>query len=305
MTRNRRAAAQPGQGVDHAIAALAARQHGNVTRRQLLAIGLSDAAIRHRLAVGRLFSVHWGVYAVGRPPVVALEHAAAGVLACGGSAALSGLGALALWEVIELWPERLDIIITSGNRRPRGIAVHRCALRPPDITVRSSIRVTGCARALLDCAPQLSDRDLARAVNDARGGRLTSPGALSAVIARYPNHPGARRLKPFAATTGPPTESHFEDRFSALCTRYRLPAPRFGARVCGHKVDALFGPERLIVECDSWEFHQDRKAFVTDRARDADTLAAGYATLRITWERPDAQEAERIRTILSQRGYTE
>ena len=289
------------QGVDHAVAALAARQNGNVSRDQLLALGLSAAAIRHRVATGRLFVVYRGVYSVGRPPVTALERAAAAVLAGGGAAALSGLGALALWDVVEVWPARLDITITQGNRRPQGIVVHRCALDQIDLTVRSGIRVTRCARALLDSAPRLSDRDLARAVNDARGGRLTSPDALSAVIARYPNHPGVRRLKPFAATTGPPTESHFEDRFSALCTRYGLPAPRFGVRVCGHKVDALFAPERLIVECDSWEFHRDRRAFVTDRARDADTLAAGYATLRITWERPDAQEAERIRAILGQR----
>jgi len=38
-------------------------QHGVITRAQLLDIGYSEAAIRHRLETGRLFEIHRGVYA--------------------------------------------------------------------------------------------------------------------------------------------------------------------------------------------------------------------------------------------------
>lgn len=71
-----------------------------------------------------------------------------------------------------------------------------------------------------------------------------------------------------------------------------------------HLVDAVFVSERLIVELDGWDFHNGRLAFERDRERDADTLAAGLATLRITWERlvgaPEA-EAHRLRAILRAR----
>jgi len=46
---------------------LAGRQHGILTRRDLLALGYSSQAIRHRIARGRLHPVARGVYAVGWP----------------------------------------------------------------------------------------------------------------------------------------------------------------------------------------------------------------------------------------------
>ena len=92
-----------------------------------------------------------------------------------------------------------------------------------------------------------------------------------------------------------------EDRFRALCARYDLPTPAFNVMVCGYTVDALFAPQRLIVELDSWDFTRTAARLSTTAAGDADTLAAGYATLRITWERPDDVEAARLIQILNDR----
>ena len=61
----------------------------------------------------------------------------------------------------------------------------------------------------------------------------------------------------------------------------------------------------MIVELDGAEFHLDRYAFESDRDRDAELLAAGYVTVRITWERlkrQPAREAERLRRILRSAG---
>lgn len=76
------------------------------------------------------------------------------------------------------------------------------------------------------------------------------------------------------------------------------------ARVAGYEVDALFPAEGVIVELDSWAHHRARASFESDRNRDADTLAAGLVTVRITWRRftrtPRA-EAKRLEAILAAR----
>jgi very-short-patch-repair endonuclease len=72
-------------------------------------------------------------------------------------------------------------------------------------------------------------------------------------------------------------------------------------QVAGHEVDAFFPEHRLIVELDGWDFHRDRHNFEEDRERDADALAAGLSTLRVTWPRMitrGAREAARLNRIL-------
>jgi hypothetical protein len=294
------------QGPDHAIARIAARQHGNISRAQLRTLGLSDDAVAHRSAAGRLHRVHRGVYAVGRHPVTPLERAAAAVLACGEHAALAHTSALTLWGLRKEWDAPLHVAVTQGDRRPTGITVHRCTtLARRDLTVQRGIRVTSPVRTLLECAPALSDRALTRAVNDARIARLTRPAQLAELLSRNAKHPGAKRLAAVAGRGAQgPTRSDFENGFAAFCARYGLPAPAFNVVVGGYEVDAYFESARLIVELDSWEFHQDRAAFERDRERDADHLAAGLRTARITWERlvkSPAKEARRLAAIL-QRG---
>jgi very-short-patch-repair endonuclease len=76
------------------------------------------------------------------------------------------------------------------------------------------------------------------------------------------------------------------------------------ALVCGYEVDALFADEKVIVELDGWAFHSSRVAFEGDRQKDAETLASGFVTLRITKERYERQpgdEAARLHTILAGR----
>jgi hypothetical protein len=292
------------QNLDAAIAAIAARQHGNITVDQLNGLGVTSPMIVWRVRHGRLFRVHWGVYAVGRPPSTPVERAAAAVLAGGPGAALSHLGALALWGFQPRWPPTLDLIVTV-DRRPRGLAVHRPAgLLRCDLRVQLGIRATSPARTLLDCAPLLDARRRARAVNDALHSPFLTQGQLADVRARFPLHRGGKLLDPFLDVGTSPTRSRFEDDFLAFCARHGLPRPLVNEPVCGYIVDALFPAEKLIVELDGWEFHKGRAAFERDRLRDADTLGAGYRTVRVTWARlhdREVAEAQRLRGLLSAR----
>ena len=123
------------------------------------------------------------------------------------------------------------------------------------------------------------------------------------MVARRGRHP-AQRLQPFIGATDGPTRSEFENAFLAFCARYGLPRPRVNTIVAGHEADAYFEAERLIVELDGWQFHSSRASFESDRDRDANALAKGIGTVRITWERlidRPQPEAARLHKILEQR----
>jgi very-short-patch-repair endonuclease len=291
--------------IDVKIAHLAGRQQRNVTRRQLLAIGVAGSSIDWRVKIGRLFREHPGVYSVGCPATTPLERAMAAVLACGPGAVLSHGSALTLWGIWKRWDTPFDVI-TRTDRRPKGIKVHRAQkLDRRDFTRHHGIPVTTLARTLLDQAPRLTAKSLTRAVNDGRLNGHLRPTALAEVVERHPTHRGAAKLRSvLGLATERPTRSTFEDRFPAFCRRYALPTPQINATVCGYEVDALFPEEKVIVELDSWGFHWSRTSFESDRKQDADTTAAGFVTVRITWERferkPD-EEAAGLHAILARR----
>jgi hypothetical protein len=295
-----------GAPVDRSVAALAGRQHGYVTRPQLLALGLGAHSIKHRVATGRLIPVYNGVYAVGHAPVAAIDRAAAAVLACGPGAALSHGSAASLWGFFKRWTMPFEVTAECVHRR-RGIAAHRSTtLSRKDLRRHLGIRVTSPARTLLDIAPRLSDRALTRAVNDARLSRYLNLSDLAELLDRSPGHHGATRLWPFVRAPNGPTRSDFEDMFLSFAQRFGVPVPKLNAVVGGYEVDALFEAEKVIVELDSWEHHSSRNAFTKDRERDTNNLLAGFVTVRITWERlTDAprSEARKLLAILAGRRH--
>jgi very-short-patch-repair endonuclease len=193
----------------------------------------------------------------------------------------------------------------AGDRRPKAIRTHRpVGLLRRDVTTHLGIRVTSPARTMLDMAPELSAKSLRRTINDARRSGLITPEALADVVRRFPLHPGAPLLRPYAEVDQRPTRSDFEDDFPPFCRRFGLPEPRLNTVVHGYEVDALFEAERLIVELDGWDFHNDRGAFEDDRERDATMLLYGIATIRITKRRFDQdpeREAARLHAILEHR----
>jgi hypothetical protein len=286
------------------IAQIAALQLGNITRPQLLGLGMSPPAIARWVKTGRLYRLHRGVYSVGCPPVTPLERAAAAVLACGERATLSHSSAMTLWGFWKRWDEPFEVTV-AGDRRPSGITVHRAAgLLRRDIWTRQGIRVTSPARTLLDSAPSMPPKSLTRRVNDARRQDLVQLEQLADVVTRFPVHPGAPLLRPHAWTDQNATASGFEDDFVPFCKLFGLPTPRLNTYLHGREVDAYFEDAKLIVECDGWDFHNDRQAFEDDRERDATMLEHELATIRITKKRLDREpgrEAARLDAILETR----
>jgi hypothetical protein len=284
--------------LEHAIAALAARQHGHVTRWQLLELGLGTNAISYRARLGRLHPVYPGVYAVGHRRTHPIDRAHAAVIACGPNAVLSHRSAASLWGFLARWEEPFEVTV-AVHQRPKGIRVHRCRLTGADRRHQPGIPVTSPGRTVLDCAPRV--RNPIRFVNDALHSSWLTERQLIEAIER---HPRASLVR--AIVLGQPgvTRSVLEDRFVAFCKRHGLPEPEINAPVNGREADAFFRPERVIVELDSHEFHRDRSTFELDREKDADAAAHGLLTVRVTDERmtkDPRREARRPATILKAR----
>ena len=249
------------------ISMLAGRQSGYVTRAQLLEAGLSVSATDRRVKSGRLIVEHAGVYALEYRRREPIAKAAAAVLACGPGAVLSHESAAVLWGMRKRWPEPG----TNGAR-------HRSTPRSETAGSGDRARPAG---AVLE-------------TRGAAGDRRAAP----APPRRDQAQGGPREL----AET--PTRSEFEREFLRFVKRYGLPIPRVNHRIAGHEADIVFERERVIVELDGYDTHGTRRSFESDRERDAATLAAGYVTIRITWERlkfTPQREAERLHRILENR----
>jgi hypothetical protein len=117
---------------------LTGRQHGVVTREQLLRLGMSPGAIRARLRAGRLHRLYPGVYAVGRPDVDRLGRLMAATLACGPDARLSHRSGGELWRIASKASGWIDVSVPSASLHRLGGIVS---------TVGSSSARRGSSRA--------------------------------------------------------------------------------------------------------------------------------------------------------------
>ena len=180
---------------DKAMAALALKQHGYVTRLQLLALGMGPGGIKYRIKTGGLIPVYAGVYAVGHIPVAPEARAHAAVLACGDGAVLSHGSAAALWKYVKRWTPPYEVIATWDRRR-EGIKAHRSTmLTRRDVTRQLGVPVTSPARTVFDMAPRFStDPAFRRFVNDARLTYTLHLSDLAELLDRHPRHPATKRL---------------------------------------------------------------------------------------------------------------
>jgi Transcriptional regulator, AbiEi antitoxin/Protein of unknown function (DUF559) len=286
------------------LAELAARQHGILGRRQLLARGFSEATVKRWLRSGRLHRLHREAFAYGHNRVYRRGHLMAAVLACSDGAVLSHGCAAELWELVRQRRGPIDVNAPAGRQyqpgRPR-IRLHRCKLRPEEATVHKGIPVTTVARTLFDFA-EVAPYDVVKRATEAADRRnLLRLGELESVCERGRGRRALRPARRLLTELGAPAEgrSPLEIRFAEFLREHGIPLPAQNVLVLGHEVDALWATAKLVVELDSWEHHGHRAAFERDRARDPKLLIAGYRTIRVTHRRLD-READRLTAEIRQ-----
>lgn len=295
--------------------ALQRKQHGVVSRKQLLALGMGAEAIRHRLACGRLHRLMPGLYAVGRPEVTMRGRWMAAVLRGGPESLLSHRSAAALLGITKPRSGPVEIVVPAHLRTPRkGVRAYRRApseadrMGPPAGLGDSrtplrwrevdGIPVTGPAVVLVDLASSIPAGQLEAAINEADHLGLVDPEALRAAAGALHRRPGARRLRLLLdSATHALTTTALERRFLPLALEAGLPLPRTQARPEGHRVDFLWPELGLVVETDSLRYHRTAFKQAHDKRRDNVHAAAGLVTLRFSHGQV-RYEPEYVRTQL-------
>jgi very-short-patch-repair endonuclease len=273
--------------------ALSRAQHGTVSRPQLLTLGFTPEAIRHRIREGRLHPRGRGVYAVGRPELTREGEWMAAVLECGDGAALSHSSAAAFYG-IRSDGARIEITVPAGRAVSRpGITVHR--RKAIEVVRVRNIPLTSSVQTLVDISSALTDRQLEAVVNEADKRDLIDPETLRAAL---DGRPGAARLrKVLDRRTFVLTDSELERRFLSLVRAARLSRPRTQTRLNGFRVDFCWPDLRLVVETDGLTYHRTPAQQATDRVRDQVHTAAGFTPLRFTHAQVAFEQAHVIATL--------
>ena len=247
---------------------------------ELRALGLDSAATSRRLARGRLFRLHQGVYSVVPPELLRPEGRwLAAVRAVGPGSGLAWPQAGALWELRRTPSGPIHVAVpgNGGKKKRSGIVIHRrCSLSQVDIVVHKGIPVTSARRTLLDAK------------------KVVSANLYDDLLRK------AEKLQLDTGKLGDVDDvdlNRFERRFFALCRRHGLPRPRTQQVIGPYTVDFVWPEAKLIVETDGWEDHGTRVGFEEDRARDAWLLTQGYRVVRVTWRQLRDDPASVVATV--------
>lgn len=284
------------------LAAFAARQHHVVDIDELRALGFSRERVRWLARSERLFRIHRGVFAVGRPTLTAEARWLAAVKACRPRAALGHRSAAVLRDLLEYDSTDPHVIVPFGcaHDGPSGVHLHRSRDldEERDIEIVDSIRVTTVLRTLVDLSrARMPKHLLRRALRQA--ARVHRADILQLADVR-----GLRAMVRLFDPLLSMTESEFEALFLELCVAYGLPTPEPQVAIGARRADFVFHEARLVVECDSRRWHDNDFAFLDDRRRSRELQRRGYEVMPFTWAEvlhEPARVAAEIREALIRR----
>lgn len=248
-------------GVD--LAATLQEQDNVISRQQVLAGGLTQAALTHRIRPGgpwkRLLP---GIYLAqtGRPTAAQKEIAA--LLHAGPGGVLTGPAALRLLGITSAEPELFDVLVpvNQGPASVSFVAIHRTA-RMPRYIQQGARSYAMPARALADTARAMTDLREVRALIAGAIQRGDSSLGVLTIELREGGRPGSGLLRQVLGEAADGVRSVVEGEFRDLIKRARLPAPMFNASLYAADggfiavVDAWWPDAGVAAEVDSRQWH--------------------------------------------------
>jgi Transcriptional regulator, AbiEi antitoxin len=250
------------------LAAVASRQWGCVTHRQLLESGYSKDEIHRMVGRGWLIRMHRGVYVLGALSPAPEQRWAAALLAGGTGAALTHTASAGNFG----WIQPREIIEISAPRKRRGdqhLTIHRRSRI--EVTQHNGLPTTTVAQTLLDLVA--AGWSIDRFTQEAAATGQISLDALRAFAAQRCGARGAKRL---AEAAGQPL---IRSRMEARALR-ELGVPAINERVHGEEVDLSW--DGLVVELDHDQTHGSKWARERDARKDQRLKKRGIEVHRFT-----------------------
>ena len=272
--------------------------------------GLTEAALRHRVARGELTRLFPGVYASvldARRPECQWEAA---LLSVPGEAFLFGTTAAALHKfrpesnavVHVAVPDRRDL-----RRLPNRVLHRPCVLSASDLTLRRGLPVTTVERTLVDLAARSTEEETVHLVAAVLQNRFSTANRIqqTAQCARHA-HGAGRLLRVVDELV--PTRNWFEVSVIRGLVRAGLPRPETGVVIQtpdGPRYpDGYYPKERVAIEADGAAAHFGLDEWGAGLERDDALAAVGVETVHITyrqWHRNERRCIQRVAWVLAAR----
>jgi hypothetical protein len=284
------------------VLALARRQAGNLSRRQLLTIGVSSSAIGRACARGELAIIHCGVYRVGGAPDSTDAALWAAVMWAGPGAALSHVtAAWWFWKLDGVGrkpPHDVELSVPWSWKleAPRGVRLHRVTRLLPgrDFGILRGLPCTSLERTLIDLSSVLEPAELDQALDSAARRNRDVTERTREALERLGTK-GRLGTQNLAALTSAPPLSPSGSALEVLVRRaireagIHDPMPQLAvADRNGDQAgvaDFVWPKEGVALLVQSREFHSTPKAIEKDFAQISGMSSAGMRVLPVTTKR--------------------
>ena len=273
-----------------ALSRVAHRQHGLVTWTQLVDLASYQRA-RTLITAGIVVSTNRGVYRLAASEVSHPQSVLNACLTIGDPIAAYHLSAAWLWDVDCVAVPDKAYLIVPRDRHPRsgaGVDIRRGTLPAFDIADRRGIPTTTATRTILDLSVRAPTSLVRLAARDFFRRRDITPSDIRRRLDQKPLPKFDRPLIDdlLGETNAGIGESPKEDWVRDVLVAAGLPEPerQVVVEVNGrrYRLDLAYVRLKIAFEYDSWEFHQDRRAFERDRHKSADLQSVAWLVLQIS-----------------------
>jgi hypothetical protein len=273
-----------------ALAAILARQHQVISRRQALACRMTIDALRHRLRAGgpwqRLLP---GVFLTVTGTPTADQRDVAAMLYAGSGGLITGPAALRRWGLRMQATTMVDLLIPAAKqRRSTGfVRVHLTTRMPDQVLTAGAVRVAPLVRAVADTARGLTTLADVRALVAAVVQQGKCPAELLARELEEGPVQGSALLRTAVSDVYDGIRSSPEADLKDLLARAKLPMPMFNPRLYSGgefiaSPDGWWPDAGVAAEVDSREYHLSPQDHERTLERDARMAARGITVLHFT-----------------------
>ncbi|NCL75350.1 hypothetical protein [Rhodococcus sp. YH1] len=268
-----------------------------LTRRDLLAQGVTDDRLRAALRTGDLVALKRGVYLrraddgplddTGRHRILA-RHVGSGLRP---GDALSHVSAAVLLG-LDVWNadlRRVHVSRTSASgRRVTYLHVHATDWCDGDVVTLDGVRVTSVARTIVDLGRSLPLEEAVVAGDSGLRADASARDRLPAVLAAARHRTGVSRAAAVVDLLDGRSESVGESVSRLRMARFGLPVPALQHEVVArdgrrYRVDFFWESQGVVGEFDGAGKYADRRDLVAEKHREDALRDLGFEVVRWTW----------------------